>query len=176
VRAPEHLPDGREALVDVANIPEAGDDQQLPLRPPKVVPLGRAGRLSHAEQDGLVRRCPGWTRETLRVIFTLTSGRRTLYASQRALMAASGLEWRTLKRHRAALVAAGILEPRGGGHRGRTAAYWIRTGPEADAWLLEEAERQRTAAGCPICGEQPATHKPIRCPDFGRVQPSLEGM
>jgi hypothetical protein len=162
--------------VTTLNIPDEGDDNRLPLRASKVVPFDKAGRLSHAEQDALAARCPGWAcRETLRTILTLTSGRRTVYLSKRALLAAVGRDWANVKRHRAALVAAGILEPRGGGYHGQVARYWIRTPDEADAWLLEEAERDQAAAGCPICHEQPATHKPIRCPDFGRFQPRLEG-
>jgi hypothetical protein len=161
--------------MDAANLPDEGDEQRLPFRPSKVVPFAKAERLSHAEQDGLAARCPGWAcQATLRTMLTLTSGRRTVYLSKRALVAA-GITWPTLKRHRAALVAAGILEPRGGGYYGQVARYWVRTPDEADAWLLEQAERQRAAAGCPICHEQPATHTPRRCPDFGRFQPRLEG-
>lgn len=157
------------------NIPEEGDDNRLPLRASKVVPFAKADRLSHPEQDQLAARIGSWAaRETFRTLLTLTRGHRTVYLSRRALVAA-GIPWSTLKRHRAALVAAGILEPRGGGYPGEVARYWVRTPAEADAWLLAEAERKQAAAGCPICGEHPATHKPLRCPDFGRYQPRLEG-
>jgi hypothetical protein len=164
------------------NLARASDEQRLALPPAKVAPLGRDERLSGPEQAELYRRTPvirmGGPRELLRVILTVTAGRRRLFATRERLMADTGMEWRTLKRHRAALVAAGILEPRGGGSRGRGAAvYWIRTGPEADEWVAAEAERRERddAGGCPLCGEDPAGHTPRRCPLFGRpIQERLD--
>lgn len=168
------------ALVDGPNIPEEWDDEatspRLPLRSPKVVPLHQADKLTHPEQDELVRRAPKRARESLRDFLRLTRGYRGLWATQARLVAATGADWATVKRHRALLVSAGILEPRGGGMRGKgPARYWIRTPAEVDAWVVAEAERRAAAGGCPICHEDPPTHSPRRCPSFGRpVQERLE--
>jgi hypothetical protein len=160
--------------VDGSNLPEEWDEQaELPLPRPKVVPLGRDERLSGPEQAELYRRCPVHVRDTLRVILTITGGRRRLFASQGRLIGDTGRHWATVKRHRAALVVAGILEPHGGGSRGRgTAVYVIRTPAEVDRWLADkaEAEAKADAPRCPVCGESPPSHVPRRCPSFGRPE------
>lgn len=174
VRAPEALDPRKEALVVEPNLSEEPEELHLALPRPKVVPLGLDERLSGPDQAGLYARTPltrAGYRDTLRVILTLTGGRRRLFASRERLEAATGRSWREVKRHRAALVDAGILEPRGGGTRGKGAAvYWIRTPAEVDEWR-DARVRVEAEAGerrCPICGESPPTHIPPRCPSFRR--------
>jgi hypothetical protein len=157
--------------MDALNIPEEADDNRLPLTFParKVVPLDRGERLSGPEQAELMRRCrTDGERNTLRVILNLAAGKRRLDAGRARLERDTGRDWATVKRHRAALVALGILEPCGGGYYHQRAVYRIRTPVEADTWLAREAERRAAAGGCPICHEDPPTHTPPRCPLFAK--------
>lgn len=108
---------------------------RLPLAS-KVVELRRRPRqrLSRSEQDLLLAAAPRVTRETLRAILTVTAGNDLLKArlypdpehqDKRTLVERTGIPRRTIERHMALLVSAGILVCQVTGNRGRIAEYRI---------------------------------------------------
>lgn len=150
------------------------DEQaELPLRRPKVVPIGPAPALTHAEEAANLAACPRIYRETLRVVYRHASRSGRLWAARETLEAECELSRRRLKEHRAYLVAAGYLVAQGGGHRGRTAAYLLTT-PAERAEVLEELEEARRKP-CPYCGMVEPDHRPRDCP-ARPIAPRLPGV
>lgn len=134
-----------------ATIPTTSDRNQEPLRltRPKVVPIDRHAddAISKAMRRLLLQSCPHPYRVTLGAVIGQGQRSGVCFARLETLAASSGLNRRTVYRHRAWLVEAGYLALLGGGYRKTTARYLIRTPDQRATWLAEKAlEAERAAA------------------------------
>ncbi|HEY2303255.1 MAG TPA: helix-turn-helix domain-containing protein [Acidimicrobiales bacterium] len=108
--------------------------ERLPFRPRKVVELRPRPKqkLSDAEQDQLVADAPRVARNTVRELLSVTAGNDFLKArlypdpadpTKLTLVERTGIPRRTLQRHLALLVDAGLVVCQLTGNRGRLPEY-----------------------------------------------------
>jgi hypothetical protein len=144
---PNPSPVGADSATPGAEHHSYPQQPPLPFRASKVAALPGPPAISKDDRDALLAACPHPYAVTLRAI--LDKGGRTgrVWASLETVAERARLSARTVKRHRAWLVASGYLAPSGGGYRGRTASYIIRT-PDARSAFLEAAKT--TGAGEPV--------------------------